>query len=99
MVIVEGPNLIVDKLRKVKHVICKIQDIALKKKTGTTKIARTLKKKFDENMDNNLHVKNAFDKVYSILFSLNINELDSGDAASIIFILRKIDSVLDVIFS
>ncbi len=57
-----------------------------------------LEKIFNRNMDNDLNVKAAIDGIVRLLSKEEIKELDPSKAAAVVSCLRRIDSVLNVIF-
>jgi cysteinyl-tRNA synthetase len=75
----------------------------IRKRAGRTapiegETSRLLQQIFSENMDDNLHVKGAFDGLRRIVMKIDANALAPGEAAAIIKTLTGIDSVLKVIF-
>lgn len=60
--------------------------------------ADTIIKIFTEHMDNDLDIKSAFDALDRLITSINPRELKSAEAGAIAKALRKIDTVLQVIF-
>jgi cysteinyl-tRNA synthetase len=76
---------------------------ALKKRAGKAaaaegEISGALRKAFSDGMDNDLHVKAAFDGLSRIVMRLDTGALKPGEAAGIIKTLAGIDDVLKVIF-
>jgi cysteinyl-tRNA synthetase len=76
---------------------------AITKKTGQNPspagpIENNLRKTFTGHMDNDLHFRNAFDGICEILSGINVDELNSAEAARIIKTLKNLDDVLKVIF-
>jgi len=61
-------------------------------------IENNLRKTFTGHMDNDLHFRDAFDGICEILSGINVDELNSAEAARIIKTLKNIDDVLKVIF-
>lgn len=63
-------------------------------------LSERLKLDFEKNLDNDLHVKQAFDSIFHTLSQLarfaRTNRVTSADAKGIISTLRSIDSVLQV---
>jgi cysteinyl-tRNA synthetase len=57
-----------------------------------------LRKLFSQNLDNDLHVREAFDGLDRLLSKIAARELDPGEAHAIVLALRDIDQVLKVIF-
>ncbi len=49
-------------------------------------------------MDNDLHVRDAFDGLYGIIANTSISDLNAGEASGVVKTLREIDQVLQVIF-
>jgi cysteinyl-tRNA synthetase len=66
------------------------------------KLAVSIISRFEENMDNNLDVKGAFDELFSIISALHglkkQGKLSLEEANAAIDNLKKIDSVLQIIF-
>ncbi len=76
---------------------------AITKKAGQNtapadRIENKLKRTFTEYMDNDLHVRDAFDRLCKIVAGINVNELNPAEATGIIKTLKNIDDVLKVIF-
>ena len=57
-----------------------------------------MKKIFTGHMDNDLNVKDAFDRLFSIITDLNIDNLKPADAFLIIKTLKEIDKVFKFLF-
>jgi len=68
----------------------------------TKKLIGRLKKDFEENMNNDLHVKDAFDVLFKTASKLAAltekNEVNIEDAEEAVAELKRIDQVLQVIF-
>ena len=62
------------------------------------RIENKLKRTFTEYMDNDLHVRDAFDRLCKTVAGINVNELNPAEATGIIKTLKNIDDVLKVIF-
>jgi len=60
--------------------------------------SKTILREFGRHMDNDLDVKNAFDAASEILHSIDITLMTKKEAAGITAALKKIDSVLQVLF-
>jgi len=94
-----------DRLRKFKDMVKKLQNVKTKPEKSnlkTRKLIAKLKTDFEENMNIDLHVKNAFDAIFktaSKLVSLvgkgKVNASEAEEAAAT---LKAIDQVLQVIF-
>jgi cysteinyl-tRNA synthetase len=87
-----------EKLRRFKKEVKKI-----KKKTGSTTetdtdISRKITEAFQEQMDDDLDVKGAFDNVSTLVFGTDVTKLTLGEASGIIAALKEIDEVLQVMF-
>jgi cysteinyl-tRNA synthetase len=87
-----------EKLGSLKSLIKNIRTGSKQKPDLEGKTVQQLKKTFAEHMDNDLHVKEAFDGLYDIVSRINPNELNPGEASGILQTLRKIDEVFRVIF-
>jgi cysteinyl-tRNA synthetase len=75
----------------------------IKKKAGqnpgsSCRIHRRLMQTFADHMDNDLHVRDAFDDLSELLSGIKFDSLAATEAAGIIRALREIDEVLQVIF-
>jgi cysteinyl-tRNA synthetase len=88
----------VDKLKRFRDMVHSI-----KKRAGhgvylPATVVQTLKQAFVDKMDDDLHVREAFDKLYERLSEIKVEALEPGEASGIISALRDIDGVLKVIF-
>lgn len=94
-----------NRLHEFKNMLSKIQSVkatASKSNPKTKKLITELKKDFEENMNNNLHVKDAFDALFKTISKL-VSQTEKGrvnreDAEEAITELKNIDQVLQVIF-
>jgi cysteinyl-tRNA synthetase len=91
-------RLIGDKLRTFKSLVSKINRKASRKTNLRGKIIQIIKKTFIKHMDDDLHVKEAFDGLFKILSDINIGKLKPDEAAGIVKTLKEIDEVFRVIF-
>ena len=76
---------------------------AIKKRASSSSakdsaVSGNILKVFSEHMDKDLSVKDAFDKVHSIISGTDVHSLTQAEASGIIRALKKIDEVLQVIF-
>ncbi len=90
--------LTVEKLRHLKRTINVLEKKMSRHQRTDSPAARAIKKSFGENMDNDLDVKQAFDKIYDALAHNDLSGTGPADAAAIIHTLKEIDQVLQVIF-
>jgi cysteinyl-tRNA synthetase len=91
-------NLTATKLKTFRKMVKVIQRKTTQKPGSPNRIGTVLKKTFDEHMEDDLHVRDAFDELFAILSDKKIDSLTAADAAGIIKTLREIDEVLKVIF-
>jgi cysteinyl-tRNA synthetase len=91
-------DLAVTKLRRFKELVRDIQKKAAQSPGSSDSLSRILKRAFQENMDADLQVRDAFDGLYALLSGTDADSLSGADAAGIIKTLREIDEVLQVIF-
>jgi cysteinyl-tRNA synthetase len=93
-----------DRLHEFKDMVNKLQNVKATGKSSqkATKLVAQLKTDFDKHMNNDLHVKHAFEATFSNVSKLlslaergsaNIEDLDRAIAS-----LKEIDEVLQVIF-
>ena len=94
----EAMKTTVSTLRELKSLVNTIEQRAVSKRAFDSSISSSIKKVFAGNMDNDLHVKRAFDEVQKILSGIDVSALKSSEASGIITALRGIDEVLQVIF-
>jgi cysteinyl-tRNA synthetase len=87
-----------EKLRRFKDQVKKIKNKAGSTADADTEQARKIKGAFQEQMDDDLDVKGAFDNVASLVSGVDTKDLSPGAASAIIRALREIDAVLQVIF-
>jgi len=94
-----------DRLHKFKKMVNKLQNIktrAEKSNLRTKKLIAKLKKDFEGNMNNDLHVKDAFDallRTVSKLVSLTERgKVNAAEAEGTLATLKDVDQVLQVIF-
>ncbi len=83
----------VHKLRSFKKITRKIEKKTDRKEAYRGRTPRILKMIFVENMNNDLDVKKAFDGLYGIISTVEVNTLNPHTAAGIMSTLRKIDEV------
>jgi cysteinyl-tRNA synthetase len=88
----------VEKLRKFKAAVRKIEKIAKGNTATEERSHSSLKKDFRKHMDNDLHVQHAFDAVNKTISGLQPGELIPAEASGVMKGLREIDEVLKVIF-
>lgn len=91
-------HITVDKLRVFNSLVKKIKHKTNQKPDVKTPLVQNLKKSFVGHMDNDMDVKKAFDGLYTIISSVNIEGLKPDDASGIIKTLKEIDEVFKVIF-
>jgi len=94
----EAMKTTVSTLRELKSLVNNIEQRAVPKRAFDSSISSSIKKVFTGDMDNDLHVKRAFDEVQKILSGIDVFALKSSEASGIITALRGIDEVLQVIF-
>jgi len=93
-----------NRLHVFKEMVKKLQSVKTTGKSNgkTKRLVARLKRDFEEQMDNDLHVKKAFDALFidvSKLADLAIKgEVSAEDARLAVSELREIDEVLNVIF-
>ncbi len=91
-------RLTAEKLRSFKKRVMTIRKIAGRNPYGDEKIYRKVKSAFAHSMNNDLHVRNAFDGIFATLSDLEIQSLRLSTAQGIMRALEEIDEVLQVIF-
>ena len=91
-------SLTATKLRTFRNIVKAIKKKAAKNPAPVDRIGNILRKTFTGHMDNDLHVRDAFNGLFEIVAGINVNELNSAEATGIIKTLREIDEVLKVIF-
>jgi cysteinyl-tRNA synthetase len=91
-------SLTATKLRTFRNIVKAIEKKAGQKPSSAYMIEKNLKRTFTGHMDNDLHVRDAFDSLHQILSGINVDELNSAAASGIIKTLKHIDDVLKVIF-
>jgi cysteinyl-tRNA synthetase len=91
-------HLTATKLRAFRKLVRDIKKKATQNPGSSHRIDESLRKIFAEHMDNDLHVRNAFDGLFVIFSGIKIDSLPAAEAAGVIRTLRKIDEVLQVIF-
>jgi cysteinyl-tRNA synthetase len=94
-----------DRLHRFKDRVKIIQGVKVVERSSTFRIGKLIdqiKTEFDTNMDNDLHVKRAFDVLFRIVSTLaelaEKGELSHNDAHEAIARLKEVDQVLQVIF-
>lgn len=88
----------VKKLREFKDLVNAIEGQAASKIPRDSVISRRIKKVFSDHMDDDLHVREAFEGLYKIVSGLDIPSLKESEASGIRKALGKIDEVLQVLF-
>ena len=91
-------NLTATKLRAFRKLVKAVQRKTTQNSRSSDKIGAMLKRTFAEHMDNDLHVRYAFDGLFRILSDKQFNSITASEAVGIIRTLREIDEVLKVIF-
>jgi len=91
-------SLTAKKLRTFRKIVKAITKKAAKNPAPVDTIGKILRKTFIGHMDNDLHVRDTFNGLFEIVACINVNELNSAEAAGIIKTLKNIDDVLKVIF-
>jgi len=86
------------KLREFRGLVHAIKKKASSSVPGDSVISAKILKVFSEHMDNDLNVKGAFDNVHAIMSDLDLSSLKQSETGGIIKSLKKIDTVLQVIF-
>jgi len=94
-----------DRLHRFKAMVQSLQDVRItteKTSQNTRKLIAKLREKFDQNMNNDLRVKDAFDQLFKTVVKLaslkNKGKISQKDAEKAVATLRSIDRVLQVIF-
>jgi cysteinyl-tRNA synthetase len=92
-----------DRLHEFKDMVDKLQRTRMNKSSWRAKkLIDALKADFEENMNDDLHIKKAFDAIFNRVSKLvalaKIDKVSSEDAQETITILKNIDQVLQVIF-
>jgi cysteinyl-tRNA synthetase len=94
-----------DRLHEFKDMLKKLQSVKttnMKSSQKTKKLVSRLKEDFEENMNNDLHVKKAFDAIFNIVSKLvalaKRGRVSREDAEEAMAVLKRIDQVLQVIF-
>jgi cysteinyl-tRNA synthetase len=94
-----------DRLHQFKSMVNHLQGLKLtvaKPQPKTKKLIAKLKMDFDENMNNDLHVKDAFDALFKTVSTLTSlkdkGKVSTEDAEEALAILKSLDQVLEVIF-
>ena len=88
----------VNRMREFRRLVKSIEDRAASKRAAESDISRKIKKVFSGDMDNDLHVDEAFDGMYDIISGIDVPSLKQSEASGILKALREIDEVLQVIF-
>jgi cysteinyl-tRNA synthetase len=91
-------SLTATKLRTFRNIVKAIKKKAAKNPAPVDRIGNILRKTFTGHMDNDLHVRDAFDGLFEIVAGINVHELNPSEATGIINTLKNIDDVLKVIF-
>lgn len=94
-----------NRLHEFKDMVNQLQSVkktAIKSNPKTKALIAKLKKDFEENMNNDLHVKDAFDALFKTVSKLvsqtEKDKVNREDAEEAIAELKSIDQVLQVIF-
>lgn len=94
-----------DRLHKLKDMVNKLQKIKLARHSSNQrakKLIAKLKEDFEASMDNDLHVKDAFDALFETIPKLCLmaekGSMSAADCREAMAVLRCIDQVLQVIF-
>ena len=87
-----------ERLVSFRRIVRNINDIAATGVGPQGKIAKELRKIFVRHMEDDLHLKDAFDGLYEILSGVRVDELKSDEASGIIQTLKEIDKVFMFIF-
>jgi len=91
-------SLTATKLRTFRNIVKAIKKKAAKNPAPVDRIGNILRKTFSGHMDNDLHVRDAFNGLFEIVAGINVNELNPSEATGIIKTLKDIDDFLKVIF-
>jgi len=86
------------KLRTFRDMVKAITTKAGQNPSPADRIGKKLKRTFTRHMDNDLHVRDAFDGLFELLAGTDVHTLNSAEAAGIVKTLKDIDDVLKVIF-
>ncbi len=95
---VDSMASVVRGLKEFKRHMRSIKKRASSSSAKDSAVSVNILKVFSECMDKDLSVKEAFDKVYSLISGIDVCSLTQGEASGIIRALKKIDEVLQVIF-
>jgi cysteinyl-tRNA synthetase len=91
-------SLTATKLRTFRNIVKAIKKRAAKNPAPVDRIGNIWRKTFTGHMDNDLHVRDAFNGLFEIVAGINVNELNPSEATGIIKTLKNIDDVLKVVF-
>jgi cysteinyl-tRNA synthetase len=91
-------RLAAQKLKDFRTFVSAIRSRAGNARPAASQISEDLRISFVSAMDNDMHVKDAFDNMQGIVSTVDAHALSPSRAAGIIKTLREIDEVLQVIF-
>lgn len=86
------------KLRAFKEIVRAIEKKAAGGAAREYGLAGRIRNAFTADMDDDLHVKKAYDTLHATLAGLDLAGLNAGEAAAIVDSLAEVDAVLQVIF-
>lgn len=91
-------DLAAKRLRQFRRLIAAIEKSAESKMSRQSSLSRDISKVFSAYMDNDLHVKGAFDGMYALLSGIKTHSCAKAEAKGVMQVLRNIDNVLQVLF-
>jgi cysteinyl-tRNA synthetase len=89
---------VAERLRDLRKIVKGIQKRAGRGHREDSAVSKTLLRMFTSHMDNDLDVKTAFNDLHRALTDIDTDRLTKETAAGTIAVLKKIDSVLQVLF-